>query len=294
MATTDFAPPEGISAAMGGIVLTESVRSEHKVAWLIEAAIGGAVELVEEDGKTVKIVRTAPGDPATQQILDTAFAGRTELELGSYDKSFAAGWGQVGGQLEAWSKSSDLWDRAGDRRRVRCACSASSPSSSGPSACSPGAAAAATDGTAGIVVDVIAALLAGAGIAATVRAWELRVRTPKGSGTFLRVESFRRFLHESEALARGGRRQPGRPAGVHGLGGGGGRDRPLEEGGQRLDRHPPERGPRLRLHGPAPLLLDLPRLDRPVVLRRRRRWRLQWRRRRRRRRQLVAAADPAG
>jgi uncharacterized membrane protein len=46
---------------------------------------------------------------------------------------------------------------------------------------------------------VIAAALAGGGFAAALRAWELRVRTPKGSGVFLRVESFRRFLHESEA-----------------------------------------------------------------------------------------------
>src|SRR3546814_9787991 len=37
MATTEFAPPEGITPAMGGIILAESVQPEHKVAWLIEA-----------------------------------------------------------------------------------------------------------------------------------------------------------------------------------------------------------------------------------------------------------------
>jgi len=42
-------------------------------------------------------------------------------------------------------------------------------------------------------------LLAGAGAAAAVRAWELRVRTPAGSGLWLRTESFRRFLAGSEA-----------------------------------------------------------------------------------------------
>src|SRR5829696_7648882 len=41
--------------------------------------------------------------------------------------------------------------------------------------------------------------LAGAGAAAAVRAWELRVRTPAGSGLWLRTESFRRFLAGSEA-----------------------------------------------------------------------------------------------
>jgi uncharacterized membrane protein len=46
---------------------------------------------------------------------------------------------------------------------------------------------------------VAGALLAGAGSAAALTAWELRVRTPAGSGLWLRVESFRRFLAASEA-----------------------------------------------------------------------------------------------
>ncbi len=41
--------------------------------------------------------------------------------------------------------------------------------------------------------------MAGAGLAALLGAWELPVRTAAGSGVFLRVESFRRFLAESEA-----------------------------------------------------------------------------------------------
>ncbi len=45
-----------------------------------------------------------------------------------------------------------------------------------------------------------AAVVAGAGYAAALRGWELRVRTPQGSALWLRVESFRRFLHESEAF----------------------------------------------------------------------------------------------
>jgi uncharacterized membrane protein len=45
----------------------------------------------------------------------------------------------------------------------------------------------------------IGGLLAGFGIAGVVRAWELRVRTAAGSGAWIRIESFRRFLHDSEA-----------------------------------------------------------------------------------------------
>ena len=53
---------------------------------------------------------------------------------------------------------------------------------------------------AGWLVGVAAgALLAGSGAAVALRAWELRVRTPAGSGLWLRTESFRRFLAASEA-----------------------------------------------------------------------------------------------
>jgi hypothetical protein len=53
------------------------------------------------------------------------------------------------------------------------------------------------------------ALLAGAGFAALVRGWELRIRTPLGCELWLQVESFRRFLagpqahHLEEATRQG-------------------------------------------------------------------------------------------
>jgi hypothetical protein len=45
----------------------------------------------------------------------------------------------------------------------------------------------------------IGGVIFGAGLAAALRGWELRVRTPAGSAAWLRVESFRRFLAGSEA-----------------------------------------------------------------------------------------------
>src|SRR3546814_15130566 len=106
MATTEFAPPEGITPAMGGIILAESVQPEHKVAWLIEAAIEGAIDLVEEGGKTVRLVRTAPGSAPTAEVLDTMFGGRDGIELGKYDPSFAAGWTKVrDGKSVVWGTS---------------------------------------------------------------------------------------------------------------------------------------------------------------------------------------------
>jgi uncharacterized membrane protein len=50
-----------------------------------------------------------------------------------------------------------------------------------------------------LALAAVGGALAGAGLAAALRAWELRVRTPAGSAAWLRVESFRRFLAGSEA-----------------------------------------------------------------------------------------------
>jgi hypothetical protein len=198
MATTDFAPPEGLTPAQGGVIHQESVHPNHKVAWLIQAAIDGAVELVEEGGKTVKIRRTAPGRAEIQPILDTAFGGRDEITLGSYDSTFAAGWSQVGASLEVWAHSDELWDPRGDRHRLWVRVLGVVFGALGLVGVVGGGALAASDGM--VALDVIGALVAGAGIAAVIRGWELRVRTPKGSGLWLRVESFRRFLAGSESI----------------------------------------------------------------------------------------------
>jgi uncharacterized membrane protein YgcG len=185
---------------MGGIVLAESVQAEHKVAWLIEAAIDGAVELVDEDGRAVRLQRRAGGSPATNAVLDTAFAGRPELDLGAYDASFARGWSQVGDELAAWQHGSGLWDRAGDRRRAIVRGLGALAAVVGAVGVAGASALAARSGAQWLPLVAVAAAVAAGGLAAAVRGWELRVRTPQGSGLWLRVESFRRFLAGSEAF----------------------------------------------------------------------------------------------
>ena len=103
LATTEFAPPEGITAPQGGIVLSEAVKPEHKVAWLLEAAIAGAVDLDDTDGD-VRLSRTAPGASDVQDVLDTAFGGRDAITLGTYDKTFASGWSALGTRLDEWAE----------------------------------------------------------------------------------------------------------------------------------------------------------------------------------------------
>jgi hypothetical protein len=196
MATTEFAPPEGLTPAQGGVLHTERVQAAHKVAWLIQAAIDGAVDLVEGEGRDITLVKTGtlPGP------LATAFGGRDQVELGSYDATFASGWAQVDADLDQWAACSGLWDAGADRRKTKVRVIGALVMVLGAVLAFFGGYASNRWGAPGIILVVIGSLLGGGGFAALVRGWELRVRTPMGSGLWLRVESFRRFLHESETF----------------------------------------------------------------------------------------------
>jgi hypothetical protein len=205
MATTDFAPPAELTPAQGGLLYAERVLPQHKVAWLIQAAVDGEIDLVEEDGREVRIVRKGQ----LSGPLSTAFGGRDEVELGSYDSTFARGWAQVDSQLQAWSLGSGLWDPLADRRKTSIRILGGVATVLGAVLAFFGGVAAARWGREWVVVVVLGSLVAGAGFSAVLRGWELRVRTPYGSALWLRVESFRRFLagsetfHAEEAAKRG-------------------------------------------------------------------------------------------
>jgi Predicted membrane protein (DUF2207) C-terminal domain/Predicted membrane protein (DUF2207) N-terminal domain len=209
LATIEFAPPDGLSPAQGGVLLAESVEQRHKVAWFVTEAIDGAISLDEEDGKRVRMRRLDFGDPDASRILDTMFDGQQELLLGKYDKDFAAGWRQVGTGLQHWMETSGMWDPAGDRRRTTVRALGILVGVVGAGATVLSAGLAARYGAGWLAGVAIGAILAGIGWAGAIRAWELKVRTPLGSGLWLRTESFRRFLAQSEgyhaeqAAARG-------------------------------------------------------------------------------------------
>jgi hypothetical protein len=198
LATVEFAPPAALTPAQGGVVLAEAVQKEHKVAWLIGAAIDGYVDL-EGDGRALTLVRLPRHDGTTAYTLDMAFAGRERLQLGEYDASFAGAWRVVGSELAAWQRACGLWDPAGDGRRILGWVLGGVAAVAGLVLAGIGGGLANRWGSGWLALVALGALLAGGGAAAAVRAWELRVRTPAGSGLWLRVESFRRFLAASEA-----------------------------------------------------------------------------------------------
>jgi hypothetical protein len=209
LATVEFSPPAELTPAQGGIVLAEAVGQNQKLAWLIGAAADGYLD-IEEDGQELTLVRRPRHDDSSvSRTLDTAFAGRTRLTLGSYDPSFAAAWREIGDELAAWQRTSGLWDPAGDLHRKLARLLGAAVTLGGLAIAGVGGALANRSGWVWLALVAWGALLAGAGLAAVVRGWELRVRTLLGCELWLRVESFRRFLagpqahHLQEAAKQG-------------------------------------------------------------------------------------------
>jgi len=201
MTTIEFAPPSGISPAHGGIVLRETVRPEHKVAWLIQAAIDGVIELDDSSGTTITSTDPTRSSPEQHAVFSLMFATSPSLELGSYDKHFASGWRVLDGTLADWKARSGLWDTRADGRRIGAIALGAIGALVGGIVALAGGALAGLDGptAAWAVLAAAGGALAGAGLAAALGAHELRVRTAAGSALWLRIESFRRFLAESEA-----------------------------------------------------------------------------------------------
>src|SRR5204863_8720974 len=111
----------------------------------------------------------------------TAFGGRDEVELGSYDSTLASGWSQIDHELQARSTTSGMWDPLADRRKTAVRVLGFLAMLAGGVIAFFGGFAASRWGAGWIVAIVIGSLLGGGGFAAFLRGWELRVRTPYGS-----------------------------------------------------------------------------------------------------------------
>jgi uncharacterized membrane protein YgcG len=193
MATTEFAPPKEMTPSQGGVIHAETVLPQHKAAWLMSEAVAGSV-VISGTGSDLTVTRAGLPGPASTALLNQMFSGRQSLELGTYDASFASGWTALDSALNDWRANSGDWDSAGERRRKLALVF-------GGLAMVLGAVAAFVVRASGAstMVSALCAVPAAIGLACVVGAWELRVRTAKGSSQWLRVESFRRFLHDSEA-----------------------------------------------------------------------------------------------
>jgi hypothetical protein len=200
---TDTGPNAGLdgsaSAPAGQGARTRMPTGMSADATRIDAA--ALVELVfttvgratfERTTTRESLVRNPDTATALPPILAAAFGTRTSMPLGRYDPAFGAAWKLLRAELLGWRKLSGFWDPASTSRKT----------------------AATIFGLAGLVAGVVGvwlvasggstravaptALVGGLGLAGLGGGWELLVRTPAGSATWLQVESFRRFLHDAE------------------------------------------------------------------------------------------------
>lgn len=209
LASTEFAPPKGLTPWQGGVLHRESAGSDQEVAWLLERAIDGTIQIhgveIDDRGKAngdLTLIRTAGADsldPTDRDLLDGLFGGRPSVTLDSYDKQFAAGWSDLGSHLHRWNDTARFWDPAGDRRRGRARILGVLALVLGIIILVGAAVVANRIGPVGLIGVGIGGLATGAAVSLLTRSWELRIRTPEGSGLWILVESFRRFIEGSEA-----------------------------------------------------------------------------------------------
>jgi hypothetical protein len=211
--TIQFVPPEGLTPPQGSVLLNEKVTDAAKTAWLAQASIDDWITLEGDPGSpTIRRGQRSLNDPSLMPApIGMIFNGREELQLGSYDSSFAAGWGAIGGQLFSWRSSSGLWDaRRGLRNKAKAFGLLALGVVAGGIVGLALAAGLGHDTSIAVPVSAVAGLLLGVGVRAAFGTPTLDVRSPAGYGLWLRTEGFRRFLHDSEG-------QHARWAADHGL-----------------------------------------------------------------------------
>ena len=197
LASTEFAPPKNISAWQGGILHAESTNRDHQVAWLLERAITEEIQI--EGTEDNLVLRRLSGDGPSGWLLDGLFGGRTTVALGEYDKQFGAGWQTLGEEIGKWLDHSEYWDPSGERKRKRAWGFGIPLFLLGLVLTGVFAVVANRVGLPWVAGVAVGALIAGFGFGLMQRAWELRVRTPAGSGMWILIESFRRFINGSDA-----------------------------------------------------------------------------------------------
>ena len=197
--TIEFEAPRGMSAVEGGILIDERVLDRHQTAWLLESAIRDEIELDGSDADDLRMrIGSSPTEPHSAQILAQMFGRRESISLDSHDSKFQAGWNRLEAELDGWRRESDHWDPHYRRTRALAIGGGVAVLAAGLILTFVGGWQANRWGS-NLWMAAAGGAAIGFGAAVLIRSWELHVRTPQGSARWLQIESFRRFLHESEA-----------------------------------------------------------------------------------------------
>ncbi len=197
LASTEFAPPKGLTAWQGGVLYAEQTTQDHLSAWLLERAIAGEIRIDGNDEDlTIHDLRV---DSAEHESLQRLFGGRDSVKLGEYDEQFASGWSALETKLNQWQEGSPFWDPTGERQRTAAQIIGFLMLFPGFFLMLVFAIASNRAGPIWLIGVGLGAAIFGGGFATILRSWELRIRTPEGSGLWILIESFRRFINGSDA-----------------------------------------------------------------------------------------------
>ncbi len=114
LATTEFVPPKGLEPWQGTVLLRERIDNESVGAWFSGLAARDVITLSRDNGDAVTLgigERFETAAPEDREVLSAMFAGRRQIELGSYDKGFADAWRDVRSELEDAIARSGWWKR---------------------------------------------------------------------------------------------------------------------------------------------------------------------------------------
>jgi len=203
LATIEFSPPRGIEPWQGNVLLREQVDDETVSAWFSEmvareaiSITGSGKQMVLRPGQT-----TARLHSVDRGHLVRLFAQAPAVELGTYDKNFAAVWKGVASEQKRLIDDSGWWSRPlGLAGSVSAAAIVLAVIGGFVAFGLFGAAllALVTSSWGGPAAVAVLTVLVIAVLAGLMYQSMLASRTATGSALTLRTESFRRFLEASE------------------------------------------------------------------------------------------------
>jgi hypothetical protein len=207
LATIEFVPPKGVTPWEGAVLLDEHLDDGTVLGWFSWLAGRDAITLEERDGNLA--IGSGPKrnevDPVDRSLLDRFLNGKDPYVTGTYDPAFAKAWREVAEMQRERIAGSGWWKQLPPGARLT---GGGGSSRSVSILFAIGAfvllfAASAVTTLIGVFAAWPAALLLGLVFPALVAYFMYSVllpaRSAQGSALALRTESFRRFLHASEA-----------------------------------------------------------------------------------------------
>ena len=203
LAGIEFVPPDGVEPWQASVVLREQVDDRAIGSWFAGQAAHDVLDMTPSGSSVVLSPgpRAAEADADTASILNRALAGRDRIDLNRWDHSFSSAWTRTGHTIGRWARTEGVF-----RRR---------PPQPGGMKLNLGllvllgflffpalASASASTGVLGLrgaVMAVLIALLVPVAAGWFAYGFLTRSLSARGSAIALRSESFRRFLHDSEA-----------------------------------------------------------------------------------------------